>query len=303
MLKIFKRLFLLSLLLFGVFSTTTFAEYQPMDGVGETGFIDSIPLVIKDKAGNFIDIMTYEKVDVKSGRWVRYAGEEYTWEDVKDNPTLLTRSEMIGKKNIRYMKPDNSFDTTKKFNIKDHEHTDGKITIMLGKNESSVQDFTVALKNKTNGKIYKVNVDNVPTKKVLSFGSYEVLGVISGLNNEEFVPYTSFNVFSVSRDISSSNLVVDIVKKQKKIVDNNGQKTEFVKDVKSDGEMIQQSSSDTKEVKQENDEDFKKRIDETNKQKKKEPKPFNNKVYIAISAIAVVGFMAYNAKRKKRLTK
>lgn len=299
MLKIFKRLFLLSLLLFGVFSTTIFAEYQPMDGVGETGFIDSIPLVIKDKAGNFIDIMTYEKVDVKSGRWVRYAGEEYTWEDVKDNPTLLTRSEMIGKKNIRYMKPDNSFDATKKFNIKDYEHTDGKITIMLGKNESSVQDFTVALKNKTNGKIYKVNVDNVPTKKVLSFGSYEVLGVISGLNNEEFVPYTSFSVFSVSRDISPSNLVVDIVKKQKKTVDNNGQKAEFVKDVKSDGAVIQQSSSDTKEVKQENDEDFKKRIDETNKQKKKEPKPFNNKVYIAISAIAIVGFMAYNAKRKK----
>lgn len=299
MLKFFKRLFLLSLLLFGVFSTTTFAEYQPMDGVGETGFIDSIPLVIKDKAGNFIDIMTHEKVDVKSGRWVRYAGEEYTWEDVKDNPTLLTRSEIIGRKNIRYMKPDNSFDTTKKFNIKDYEHTDGKITIMLGKNESSVQDFIVALKNKTNGKIYKINVDNVPTKKVLSFGSYEVLGVISGLNNEEFVPYTSFNVFSVSRDISPSNLVVDIVKKQKKTVDNNGQKAEFVKDVKSDGEIIQQSSCDTKEVKQENDEDFKKRIDETNKQKKKEPKPFNNKVYIAISAIAVVGFMVYNAKRKK----
>ena len=90
MLKIFKRLFLLSLLLFGVFSTTTFAEYQPMDGVGETGFIDSIPLVIKDKAGNFIDIMTHEKVDVKSGRWVRYAGEEYTWEDVKDNPTPVS---------------------------------------------------------------------------------------------------------------------------------------------------------------------------------------------------------------------
>lgn len=299
MLKFFKRLFLLSLLLFGVFSTTTFAEYQPMDGVGETGFIDSTPLVIKDKAGNFIDIMTHEKVDVKSGRWIRYAGEEYTWEDVKDNPTLLTRSEIIGRKNIRYMKPDNSFDTTKKFNIKDYEHTDGKITIMLGKNESSVQDFIVALKNKTNGKIYKINVDNVPTKKVLSFGSYEVLGVISGLNNEEFVPYTSFNVFSVSRDISPSNLVVDIVKKQKKTVDNNGQKAEFVKDVKSDGEVIQQSSSDTKEVKQENDEDFKKRIDETNKQKKKEPKPFNNKVYIAISAIAVVGFMVYNAKRKK----
>lgn len=301
MLKIFKRLFLLSLLMFGVFSTTTFAEYQPMEGVGETGFIDSIPLVIKDKAGNFIDIVTHKKVDVKSGRWVRYAGDDYLWEDVKDNPTLLTRSEMIGKKNIRYMKPDNSFDNKQKFDITKYEYRDGKITVMLGNNESNVQDFTVALKNKTNGKVYKVNATKAPTKKVLSFGSYEVIGVISGLNNDEFVPYTSFGAFSVSRDISPSTLVVDILKKQKKkeTTDYNGRKAEFVKDVKSDGEIIKQTSSDTKETKQENDEDFEKRVNETNKQKTKEPKPLSNKVYIAVSAIAVVGFMIYNAKRKK----